>query len=55
MKDAFERMPESFLDWLSECPTPQWSDVQFVQIKVTENSVHYSFPAPDEDYEEEAQ
>ena len=53
MKDAFERMPEAFLDWLDECPTPQWSDVQFVQIKVTENSVHYSFPAPDEDYEEE--
>ena len=52
MKDAFERMPESFLDWLDECPTSQWSDVQFVQIKVTNNTVHYSFPAPDEEGEE---
>ena len=53
MKDAYERMPESFLDWLEKCPTSQWSDVQFVQIKVTDNTVHYSFPAPDEEDDEE--
>ena len=47
MKDAFERMPESFLDWMLECPVP------WICIKINERTVHYSFDAPDE--EEEAQ
>ncbi len=41
MKDAFERMPESFLDWMLECPVP------WICIKITERTVHYSFAAPD--------
>ena len=45
MKDAYERMPELFLDWLDECP------VRFDRIKVNENTVHYSFDAPDEEDE----
>ncbi len=45
MKDAYERMPESFLDWLDECP------VRFDRIKITDNTVHYSFDAPDEEDE----
>ena len=48
MKDAFEKMPESFLDWLLKCPVP------WIRIKINENTVHYSFDAPDEE-EEEAQ
>ena len=47
MKDAYERMPELFLDWLDECP------VRFARIKVNENTVHYSFDAPDEEDEGE--
>ena len=47
MKDAHDRMPESFIDWLLECPVP------WICIKVNENTVHFSFDAPDE--EEEAQ
>ncbi len=47
MKDAYERMPELFLDWLDECP------VRFDRIKVNENTVHYSFDAPDEEDEGE--
>ena len=47
MKDAYERMPESFIDWLMKCP------VRFDRIKVNENTVHYSFDAPYEDDEEE--
>ncbi len=45
MKDAYERMPESFIDWLVECP------VRFDRIKITDNTVHYSFDAPDEEDE----
>tara|TARA_R110002020_G_scaffold281_1_gene1546 strand:+ start:533 stop:679 length:147 start_codon:yes stop_codon:yes gene_type:complete len=48
MKDAFEKMPESFLDWLMECPVP------WMRIKINENTVHYSFDAPKEEEEEEA-
>lgn len=44
--DAFERMPESFIDWLMECPVP------WMRIKINENTVHYSFDAPDEEDEE---
>ena len=47
MKDAFERMPESFLDWLMECP------VRYDRIKINEQTVHYSFDAPDEEDEGE--
>ena len=47
MKDAYERMPESFLDWLDECP------VRFDRIKINENTVHYSFDAPYEEDEGE--
>tara|TARA_B100000214_G_scaffold240216_1_gene175806 strand:- start:1395 stop:1541 length:147 start_codon:yes stop_codon:yes gene_type:complete len=47
MKDAFERMPPEFLDWLAECPL---SD-PWVRIKTTDKVVHYSFPAPDEEDE----
>ena len=47
MKDSFERMPESFLDWMLECPVP------WICIKINERTVHYSFDAPDEDDEEE--
>ena len=47
MKDAFERMPESFLDWLMECP------VHYDRIKITDNTVHYSFDTPDEEDEDE--
>lgn len=46
MKDSFERMPESFIDWLLECPVP------WMRIKIDENTVHYSFDAPDEEGEE---
>ena len=46
MKDSFERMPESFTDWLLECPVP------WMRIKINENTVHYSFDAPDEEEEE---
>jgi|TARA_B100000424_G_scaffold212645_1_gene170098 hypothetical protein len=45
MKDAFERMPESFLDWMLECPVP------WICIKINERTVHYSFDAPDEEEE----
>ena len=48
MKDAHDRMPESFIDWLLECPVP------WICIKVNENTVHFSFDAPEEE-EEEAQ
>ena len=47
MKDAYERMPESFIDWLMICP------VRHDRIKINENTVHYSFDAPYEDEDEE--
>lgn len=46
MRDAYERMPETFLDWMLECPVP------WICIKINKNTVHYSFDAPYE-YEEE--
>ena len=46
MKDASQRMPESFLDWMLECPVP------WICIKINKNTVNYSFDAPDEEDEE---
>ncbi len=47
LKDAYERMPESFFDWILESPVP-WTC-----IKINENTVHFSFDTPDEEEEED--
>ena len=46
LKDAYERMPESFFDWILESPVP-WTC-----IKINEKTVHFSFDTPDEEEEE---
>ena len=46
MKDAHEKMPDSFFDWLDECP------VRWDRIKVNKDTIHYSFETPDDEDEE---
>ena len=40
---ADKDMPDSFSDWLSECP------VGWFRIEVNSETVHYSFEVPDTD------
>jgi len=44
--DADEKMPDSFYDWLSECP------VTWVRLKVNKETIYYSFDTPDKGDEE---
>ena len=40
---ADKKMPDSFYEWLDTCP------VIWYRIKVGNETVHYSFEAPDEE------
>jgi len=46
LKDAYDKMPESFFAWILECPVP------WICIKINENTVHFSFDTPKEEEEE---
>ena len=39
--EADKKMPESFYEWLSECP------VNWIRLQVNSETVHYSFETPD--------
>jgi len=41
--DADRKMPDSFYEWLDNCP------VNWIRIKVNSDTVHYSFETPDTD------
>ena len=40
---ADKKMPDSFYDWLSECP------VNWIRLQVNSETVHYLFETPDEE------
>ncbi len=46
MPKADKKMPDEFYDWLDECP------VQWFRGSIEENSINYSFVAPNEEEEE---
>ena len=43
--NADEKMPDSFYEWLYECP------VTWFRIKVNEETIDYSFETPEEEEE----
>mgnify|MGYP001559357780 CR=1 FL=1 len=43
--EADKKMPDSFYDWLGECP------VQWFRGNIEDNSVEYSFVVPDKEDE----
>jgi len=45
MEKADGKMPDSFYDWLDECP------VQWFRERVDENSIDYTFVVPNDEEE----
>ena len=43
MDNADEKMTYEFYNWLQECP------VNWTRLKVNDETIHYSFHAPDEE------
>jgi len=47
MNNADEKMKDDFYDWLNECP------VNWVRLKVNDETIHYAFETPDEEGNDE--
>ena len=47
MSDADEKMKDEFYDWLNKCP------VNWVRLKVKNETIHYAFETPDEENNKE--
>ena len=43
MNNANEKMKDEFYNWLLECP------VNWTQLKINDETIHYSFDTPDEE------
>ena len=41
MRDAYERMPETFLDWMLECPVP-WICIKINKTLFTIHLMHHT-------------